>query len=69
VDEEISLVREEVGRRTVYCGHCHTPTPTTQPPGAEVDCWGCGTALTTTDHFSRRVGGYLGFSAHAEERP
>lgn len=67
LDAEMSLLPDEVGPRVVFCGHCHTLTTTLQPFGAEVECQGCSTALFITDHFSRRVGGYLGFSAHAEE--
>jgi dimethylamine monooxygenase subunit C len=66
LDEEMTLRCDENGPRIVFCGHCHTAT-TVQPGGSEVDCQGCGTTLAITDHFSRRVGGYLGFSAHAEE--
>jgi hypothetical protein len=32
-----------------------------------VKCQGCDIILTVTDHFSRRRGAYLGYSAHAEE--
>ena len=67
VDEEITLLSDEVGRRVIFCGHCHTATTTDHPIGTDVDCQGCATTLTFTDHFSRRVGGYLGFSAHAED--
>ncbi|TFC29413.1 hypothetical protein E3O25_05205 [Cryobacterium sp. TMT1-3] len=67
VDEEMTLVCDEVGPRVIFCGHCHTSTTTDHPIGTNVDCQGCGTTLIFTDHFSRRVGGYLGFSAHAEE--
>ena len=67
VDEEITLLCDEVGPRVIFCGHCHTSTTTDHPIGTDVDCQGCATTLTFTDHFSRRVGGYLGFSAHAEE--
>lgn len=67
VDEEITLLCDEVGPRVIFCGHCHASTTTDHPIGTDVDCRGCATTLTFTDHFSRRVGGYLGFSAHAEE--
>ncbi|WP_326964141.1 dimethylamine monooxygenase subunit DmmA family protein [Arthrobacter sp. PL16] len=66
-DEEMTLLPDETGPRVIFCGHCHTRTTTDQPIGSEVDCQGCATTLYFTDHFSRRVGGYLGFSAHAEE--
>ncbi len=67
LEEEMILRCEEVGPRVVFCGHCHTATTTHQPTGSEVDCQGCATTLAITDHFSRRRGGYLGFSAYAEE--
>ncbi|MDJ0338395.1 dimethylamine monooxygenase subunit DmmA family protein [Cryobacterium sp. PH31-O1] len=67
VDEEITILCDEVGPRVIFCGHCHTSTTTDHAIGTDVVCQGCATTLTFTDHFSRRVGGYLGFSAHAEE--
>jgi hypothetical protein len=67
LDEEMTLVCEEDGPRVIFCGHCHATTTTVEPAGSEVECRGCATILATTDHFSRRVGGYLGFSAYAEE--
>lgn len=67
LDEEMTLLCDEDGPRVVFCGHCHDTTTTLLPPGAEVECRGCATVLATTDHFSRRRGAYLGYSAHAEE--
>ncbi|WP_305886586.1 dimethylamine monooxygenase subunit DmmA family protein [Pseudarthrobacter sp. SSS035] len=67
LDEEMTLLCEEGGPRLVFCGHCRTATITDQPSGSEVDCQGCTIALAISSHFSRRIGGYLGFSAHAEE--
>ncbi|MFE5708682.1 dimethylamine monooxygenase subunit DmmA family protein [Rhodococcus koreensis] len=66
LDEEITPLCDEDGRRVVFCGHCRAAT-TIKAGSSEVDCQGCGTTLAITDHFSRRLGGYLGFSAHAEE--
>lgn len=66
-DEELTLLSDGVGPCVVFCGHCHTLTTTDQAIGSEVSCQGCDTTLYFTNHFSRRVGGYLGFSAHAEE--
>lgn len=68
LDEDVTLVCNAAGPRVIYCGHCHTTTTTDQPIGSEVDCDGCSTTLAFTDHYSRRIGGYLGFSAHAEEK-
>lgn len=67
LDAEMTLVCDEHGPWVVCCGHCHVGTATTAPKGSEVVCQGCGIVLATTDHFSRRFGGYLGYSAHAEE--
>nr|WP_281355417.1 dimethylamine monooxygenase subunit DmmA family protein [Pseudarthrobacter psychrotolerans] len=67
LDEDLTLLCDEVGPRVVFCGHCRTANTTDQAIGSEVECQGCATTLAFTDHFSRRIGGYLGFSAHAEE--
>jgi hypothetical protein len=66
LDEEVTLLPHEAGPRVIYCPHCLT---TTIDPAArsEVQCQGCATTLAVTDHFSRRKGAYLGYSAHAEE--
>ena len=65
--EEITLLSDESAPRVIYCPHCHTTTRTLRPAGSEVQCQGCSTTLATTDHFSRRMGAYLGYAAHAEE--
>ncbi|MFE5839776.1 dimethylamine monooxygenase subunit DmmA family protein [Arthrobacter sp. NPDC056493] len=65
--EEITLLSDETAPRVIYCGHCRATTKTVRPAGEEVQCQGCATTLATTDHFSRRMGAYLGYSAHAEE--
>ena len=65
--DEVTLLDDEVGPRVVYCPHCRTATTTVEPVGSEVECQGCATILSITDHFSRRMGAYLGYSAHAEE--
>jgi hypothetical protein len=65
--EEMTLLHDESAPRVVYCPHCRATTKTVRPAGDEVQCQGCGTVLATTDHFSRRMGAYLGYAAHAEE--
>ncbi|MFJ5959036.1 dimethylamine monooxygenase subunit DmmA family protein [Paenarthrobacter sp. NPDC092416] len=65
--EEMTLLSEETAPRAIYCPHCHSATATLRAAGSEVQCQGCGTKLATTDHFSRRMGAYLGYSAHVEE--
>lgn len=67
VEEEISLLEDGAGPRVVFCGHCHTAARTLAAVGAEVDCQGCSARLAISGHFSRRIGGYLGFTARAEE--
>jgi len=51
--------------RSVYCVHCKTITHdvhhSIQP------CSGCGRHLFVRDHFSRRLGAYMGFMIDAEE--
>lgn len=66
VGDEVTLLNDEVGPREVYCPHCRTTT-TVAAADPEVDCQGCATTLTITNHFSRRMGAYLGYSAHVEE--
>lgn len=68
VDEEITMLCDPDSPWVVVCGHCKVHTTTTGVHGAvEVPCQGCGIVLATTNHFSRRLGGYLGYDAHAEE--
>lgn len=67
VEEEISLLSDGAGPLVVFCGHCHAATQTPEAVGAEVDCHGCAARLAISSHFSRRIGGYLGFAARAEE--
>nr|WP_302846617.1 dimethylamine monooxygenase subunit DmmA family protein [Arthrobacter sp. ok909] len=64
--EEVTLLPHETGPRLVYCPHC-LATTIDGAAGTEVKCQGCATTLSITDHFSRRRGAYLGYSAHAEE--
>jgi fructoselysine-6-P-deglycase FrlB-like protein len=65
--EEMTLLSDEAAPRAIYCPHCHSTTATTEPAGSEVSCRGCSAALVTTDHFSRRMGAYLGYAARVEE--
>lgn len=67
LDEEVTLRCDEAGPRVIFCAHCRTATETVQAAGSEVDCPGCATTLAFSGHFSRRIGGYLGYAAHAEE--
>ncbi len=66
VGEEVTLLPQETGPRFIYCPHCLSTT-IDETADTEVKCQGCATTLAVTDHFSRRRGAYLGYSAHAEE--
>lgn len=64
--------RHRVGTqaRPVYCVHCRAITR--HVVTNIVECDGCGRALFVRDHFSRRLGAYMGFQVDAEapgERP
>ena len=67
VEEEVTLVGDGSEHRKVFCAHCRTVTMTVEPIGSEVECQGCATVLSISNHFSRRIAAYLGFAAHAEE--
>ena len=67
LEEEMTLLADESGPRVLFCAHCRTANQTTQAVGSEVDCQGCATTLEFSGHVSRRIGGYLGFAAQAEE--
>lgn len=50
--------------RDVVCMHCrHTNRDVRE---TLVDCGGCARVLSVYDHFSRRLGCYMGFQANAE---
>lgn len=50
--------------RDVFCVHCrHTTSEVSHSP---VQCGGCGRLLHVYDHFSRRLGCYMGFQVNAE---
>jgi hypothetical protein len=50
--------------RPVFCVHCRSLTRHVSTN--LVDCSGCGRALFVRDHFSRRLGAYMGFQVDAE---
>ncbi|WP_278253672.1 dimethylamine monooxygenase subunit DmmA family protein [Arthrobacter cavernae] len=66
LEEEVILLSDGMGPSVIYCPHCRITT-TVRAASPEVACQGCATTLAITDHFSRRIGAYLGYSAHAEE--
>ena len=65
--QDVNVEKELCGTlaRSVYCVHCKTITKNVhhsiQP------CSGCGRHLFVRDHFSRRLGAYMGFMIDAEE--
>jgi hypothetical protein len=50
--------------RPVFCVHCRATTPDVRTNIG--DCTGCGRKLLVRDHFSRRLGAYMGFQIDAE---
>lgn len=62
--DEMRLMQAGTRARPVFCVHCRTVTR-----GVRihiVPCSGCGRALFVRDHFSRRLGAYMGFQIDAE---
>lgn len=64
LDEEMSLFK--VGqRRKLYCVHCSTLQDV--DGAGEVSCTGCGVKLLVRNHFSRRLGAYMGVCLDADD--
>ncbi len=65
--EDVNVNKELCGTlaRSVYCVHCKTITNNAHH-NIET-CSGCGRNLLVRDHFSRRLGAYMGFMIDAEE--
>ena len=61
------IMREQAASlaRPVYCVHCKTITPHVTTNIAV--CSGCHRHLFVRDHFSRRLGAYMGLMVDAEE--
>jgi len=62
---EIRLFQTGTKARPVFCVHCRAMTRGVRTNLA--DCSGCGRTLFVRDHFSRRLGAYMGFQIDAEE--
>lgn len=62
---EIRLFQTGSQARPVFCVHCRALTRGVRTNLA--DCSGCGRTLFVRDHFSRRLGAYMGFQVDAEE--
>jgi hypothetical protein len=63
--QEMHLAQAGSLRRRIYCPHCKTLTPAVTT--TIVACVGCGARLGVRDHFSRRLGAFIGVQADAEE--
>lgn len=71
IADELGMSSEEIRRhrsgtlaRPVYCVHCKAVTHSVRTNIAP--CSGCGRMLFVRDHFSRRLGAYMGFQIDAE---
>ncbi|MCQ9376315.1 hypothetical protein NMQ14_18900 [Methyloversatilis sp. XJ19-13] len=62
--DEMRLMQAGTRARPVFCVHCRTVTRGVHTHIAP--CSGCGRALFVRDHFSRRLGAYMGFQIDAE---
>lgn len=62
--DEVALTHEGSLRRRVYCIHCKTTIDNVTTN--IVTCTGCGARLFVRDHFSRRLGAFMGVMADAE---
>jgi predicted RNA-binding Zn-ribbon protein involved in translation (DUF1610 family) len=63
--DEVQLVRSGTLARPVYCVHCGTHLPAARSNVAQ--CTGCSRFLLVRDHFSRRLGAYMGLQVDAEQ--
>lgn len=63
--EEIEVIPSVAGGHSIYCVHCST----TQHGALESPhtCTECGVVLEIRQHFSRRLGAYLGVCADARQ--
>ncbi|QZP31782.1 dimethylamine monooxygenase subunit DmmA family protein [Pseudomonas sp. DR48] len=64
-NDEIDITHTLAGARLVYCVHCGL----TQTTGTEalLTCIGCDVGLEVREHFSRRLGAYLGVCANPDQ--
>ncbi|VVP86298.1 hypothetical protein PS918_02811 [Pseudomonas fluorescens] len=64
-EDEIDITRSVVGQRQVYCVHCGlTQAAAAQPTHT---CIGCDVGLEVREHFSRRLGAYLGVCTNPDQ--
>jgi hypothetical protein len=64
-NDEIDITRTLAGPRLVYCVHCGL----TQAAGTEpvLSCIGCAVGLEVREHFSHRLGAYLGVCTNPDQ--
>jgi len=64
-NDEIDMTHTIAGARLVYCVHCGL----TQAAGPEslLICIGCDVGLEVREHFSRRLGAYLGVCTNPDQ--
>lgn len=63
-EDEVRRCRTGTSARPVFCVHCRATTLDART--TLVSCSGCARTLFVRDHFSRRLGAYMGFQADAE---
>ena len=64
LDTEMSLIKAAEGRQA-YCVHCSQLQPISHDD--EVTCQHCGVHLTIREHFSKRLGAYMGVCLNADQ--
>jgi dimethylamine monooxygenase subunit C len=63
--DEVFLFQAGSLRRRIYCTHCKIITDDVTT--SIVACTGCGVSLFVRDHFSRRIGAFMGVRVDAEQ--
>lgn len=64
-NDEIDLTRTVAGPRLVYCVHCGQTQAA--GPAPLLTCIGCTVGLEVREHFSRRLGAYLGVCTNPDQ--
>ena len=64
-EQEIDLSHTLSGPRQVYCVHCGLLQAAS--PNAQLACLGCDVELEVREHFSRRLGAYIGVCRNPDQ--
>nr|WP_180206334.1 dimethylamine monooxygenase subunit DmmA family protein [Pseudomonas sp. SbOxS1]NYU06562.1 hypothetical protein [Pseudomonas sp. SbOxS1] len=64
-DDEIDITHSIVGQRSVYCVHCGLTQ--SSGPAPLLTCVRCNVGLEVREHFSRRLGAYLGVCTNPDQ--